>query len=115
MEYKRITYEQEDLKGALPNPSETEVIDREMGFHIAILQRGWVVVGDLFKSGSDYRMRNAAVIRNWGSTKGLGEIAIRGPTKKTILDKTPPLRFHEQTVVAFMICESDEWKKKLES
>ncbi len=43
-----------------------------------VLQRGWVMVGEFSKVGSDCSLTNAAVIRYWGTTKGLGEIAENG-------------------------------------
>jgi hypothetical protein len=53
-------------------------------FRIIVLPQGWVVVGEYDKVENS--LKNASVIRNWGTTKGLGEIAISGPTTKTILD-----------------------------
>ena len=76
---------------------------------IVILQRGWVMVGIFSKNGTQCRLDNAAVIRKWGTTKGLGEIADGGPTKDTILDKTPPVEFHELTVIAMIQCRAEKW------
>ena len=56
---------------------------------IVILDRGWVVVGWVGISGDDVTIEKASVIRVWGTSKGIGEIASGGPTKDTILD---PLR-----------------------
>lgn len=81
---------------------------------ICILQRGWVMVGRLERNGSDCTLHNAAVIRKWGTTKGLGEIAGNGPTKDTILDKTSGVvQFDYLTVVATVACKEDVWGKKL--
>ena len=76
---------------------------------IVILQRGWVMVGRFSQINSQCRLDNAAVIRKWGSTKGLGEIADNGPTASTVLDKTPPVEFHEQTVIATIQCREERW------
>jgi hypothetical protein len=77
---------------------------------IVILQRGWVMVGEFCKVGSDCSLTNAAVIRYWGTSKGLGEIAENGPIpKKTILDKCPTIRFHELTIVATIDCVGEKW------
>ena len=76
---------------------------------IIILQRGWVMVGVFSQDGSKCRLDNAAVIRKWGTTKGLGEIAEGGPTKDTILDKTPLVEFHELTIIATIQCRAEKW------
>ena len=76
---------------------------------IVILQRGWVMVGVFSQLNSQCRLDNAAVIRKWGTTKGLGEIADGGPTKDTVLDKTPPVEFHEMTVIATIQCRAEKW------
>ena len=41
---------------------------------IVILQRGWIMIGRLERNGSDCKLHNAATIRSWGTTKGLGDI-----------------------------------------
>lgn len=79
---------------------------------IVILQRGWVAVGKYYREGDDCRLENASIIRNWGTTKGLGEIALDGPTSKTILDSCPTIRFHVLTAVASIDCVESKWKLK---
>jgi len=79
---------------------------------IVILQRGWIMVGRLEKKGSDCKLHDASVIRNWGTTKGLGEIAMGGPTKDTKLDECGGVvEFDYLTVVACISCNEDKWKK----
>lgn len=80
---------------------------------IAILQRGWVMVGRFGKKGTQCFLEDASIVRNWGSTKGLGEIASNGPTDKTILDPCGKVEFHELTAVALVECSQDKWKKAL--
>lgn len=80
-----------------------------LGKQIVILQRGWVVVGDLFKEGQKYWINNGAVIRRWGTSTGLGELALKGPLKDTILDPvTDGMWFHELTIIGAMPC-SGKW------
>lgn len=77
---------------------------------IVVLQRGWVMVGKLEKNGSECKLHNASVIRNWGTTKGLGEIAINGPTTLTKLDKCGgEVEFDYLTVVCAISCNEDKW------
>lgn len=81
---------------------------------ILILQRGWVMVGYFKKSGNECSLLRANVIRSWGTTKGLGEIAGNGPTINTKLDKCFGLvEFDYLTVVACISCEESKWKNVL--
>ena len=78
--------------------------------HIVILQRGNVMMGDFYRYGSDCELRNASVIRRWGTTGGLGEIAKNGPVKSgenapTVLDDcNGTVYFDYLTVVAAIKC-----------
>lgn len=69
---------------------------------IVILQRGWIVVGDVEQVGTKVTITDASVIRRWGTTNGLGQLALAGPTKETILDACGTVRAHELAVVATM-------------
>ncbi len=81
---------------------------------IVVLQRGWVMVGKLERNGSECKLHGASVIRNWGTTKGLGEIAGNGPTSSTKLDKCNGLvEFDYLTVVASISINEDKWKSYL--
>jgi hypothetical protein len=78
---------------------------------IVILQRGWVVVGDFAQSGSQCSIKNGHVVRRWGTTKGLGELATEGPRTNTVLDPIPEMTFHELTIVGRLAC-SDKWSSQ---
>jgi len=80
---------------------------------IVVLQRGWVAVGRFSENTERCILKNANIIRVWGTTKGLGEIAVNGPTSKTVLDKCPDIRFHELTVVMTIDCVESVWNTKL--
>ena len=80
---------------------------------IVVLQRGWILVGRYQLLGDKVFIRDASVIRNWGTTKGLGELASNGPTDKTILDKCQTCECHELTVCFTMKCEISKWLNKL--
>jgi hypothetical protein len=79
---------------------------------IVILQRGWVAVGRFSQSGSDCELKQASIIRKWGTDKGLGQL-ISGPLTNTILDTCGNLRFHELAIVATMDCEASKWSQCL--
>jgi hypothetical protein len=94
-------------------PAQEEADEMDGGIRIVILQRGWIFVGKYFEHGEKCRLENANVIRNWGTTKGLGEIADNGPTSSTKLDPTPTVEFHKLTVIATIKCDTTVWKNKL--
>ena len=80
---------------------------------IVILQRGWVVVGCVTVDGDDVTISRASVIRIWGTTTGLGQIAKDGPTSKTVLDACGTVRVHRLAIVASLDCEGSKWTAKL--
>ena len=78
---------------------------------IVILQRGWVFVGKMEEDGDNRLLHNASIIRNWGTTKGLGELS-EGPTSNTKLDKCSGIvEFDKLTVVATIACDENAWSK----
>ena len=80
---------------------------------IVVLHRGHVVVGRDERTGEDVVVRHASVIRVWGTTRGLGEIAAGGPTAKTVLDSCGTVRVHALAVVFTIDCEGEKWVSKL--
>jgi hypothetical protein len=54
---------------------------------IAVLDRGFVYVGDVEYNEKGCFIRNPRNLRGWGTDKGLGHLALSGPTKNTVLDK----------------------------
>jgi hypothetical protein len=79
-----------------PKPPANLVTKRE----IVILQRGWILVGDVAKVGDELVIFDSKVIRRWGTTEGLGQLAIAGATAETTLDNTGTVTTHQLAVVA---------------
>ncbi len=77
---------------------------------IAILDRGWVVVGRFTLKGDACELANAKVVRRWGTTRGLGEIAALGPQPNTVLDDAMTVSFDIRTSVALMSCNQAAWE-----
>jgi hypothetical protein len=75
---------------------------------IVVLQRGWVVVGDVTPTGDELTIENASVIRFWGTTKGLGEL-VNGPTEKTKLDPAGTVTAHALAVVLRIDVDAEKW------
>jgi len=80
---------------------------------ILVLQRGWVVVGDLAEDGeTKVQLVNASVIRRWGTTQGLGELALKGPLKATVLDACGVVEAHPAAIVLRIPCDAAAWAGK---
>lgn len=79
---------------------------------IAILQRGWVMIGRFKRDGEMCSLDNAQVIRQWGTKRGLGEL-VDGPTSSTVLDPTGHVEFHILTVVAMIDAKEEAWASRL--
>ena len=75
---------------------------------IAVLHRGFVYIGRLEKDDKIYTLKNAYNIRRWGTTKGLGELALEGPKGNTKLDLCGEVSFHEVNFINFIKC-SEVW------
>jgi hypothetical protein len=79
------------------------------GLKIVVLQRGWVLIGEYYKTGCMIELLKPQVIRIWGTSNGLGELAMSGPTSSTKLDPTNTVTFHELTEVLSMEVERKVW------
>lgn len=75
---------------------------------IVIVQSGWVFVGD-YELDDCVRLTNASCIRVWGTTAGLGQLALKGPQKNTVLDFTGVVDVPLTSVVATLRCNPEVW------
>lgn len=76
---------------------------------IVILDRGFVLVGTVKIEGDWVETTDASVIRRWGTTKGLGEIALGGPTANTKLDPVGTVRSPLRALIGLVDCEPSKW------
>jgi hypothetical protein len=77
---------------------------------ICVLERGWVLVGNLEKDGDEYLLTKGSVIRRWGTTMGLGELATKGPLTETKLEPLPLVKFHKNQLIFTISCDESKWK-----
>lgn len=77
---------------------------------IVILQRGWVFIGKFSQEDQNCKLENAYNIRRWGTSEGLGELALKGKQAETKLDKVGTVSFHELTTVAVLDCDESVWQ-----
>jgi len=80
---------------------------------ILVLQRGWVAVGRHTKDGHEHVLTDAAIVRRWGTSKGLGQIATEGPTGSTVLDRCGTVRAHELATVLVIDADAGKWANRL--
>ncbi len=77
---------------------------------IVVLNRSWNMVGDVEIDGDFYLVSDGAVIRRWGTTAGLGELAMKGKLPETILDPLPLTKIHKDQVIFTIDCDEEKWK-----
>jgi hypothetical protein len=74
---------------------------------IVVISSGWVAIGDVTQTLTHTIINDASVIRTWGTTKGLGQIALEGPTKDTILDYAGTITCMNHAVLFLIDCVYD--------
>ena len=89
---------------------EYEPVNREdERLMIAVLDRGFVIVGKGRLENNYWHFRDVSCVRRWGTTKGLGELAKNGPLPETVLDPQPATQVHELQTVQIIDCEVEKW------
>lgn len=73
-------------------------------YKIIVLDRGWTVIGRIEVSGEYLNITSCSVIRRWGTSQGLGELAANGPLDNTKLDPCPNCTVHKLNVILIMDC-----------
>lgn len=78
---------------------------------IAVIDSGWVIVGECKCGPSVVTLTNASVIRVWGTSKGLGQLALDGPSKDTRLDKIGTVSVERSQLKFLVECDDSKWSK----
>ena len=92
----------------------SEEKNNNLPIKIVILQRGWVVIGRYSEEENDMCvLTDAYVIRRWGTSDGLGQLALNGKQSETKLEKTGIIKFHKLTSVGFIDADFNIWDKIL--
>jgi hypothetical protein len=76
------------------------------GSQIVVLDRGFVYQGNVTTLGDEVTIENAKNIRRWGTTKGLGELAAKGPQPNTVLDEAGTVTANSRAVIHFIKCNT---------
>lgn len=76
---------------------------------IIVVDRGWVLIGRFYKSENSILLKNAHVIRVWGTTEGIGELCIKGKLETTVLDKCFDVEIPDKSVIMILECDQTKW------
>lgn len=86
-----------------------EVNEVNEAISVVIAERGWVYVGRVSRSGDLLVIKDCHNIRRWGTTKGLGELALEGPKQETLLDFYGTVKIHILAVCGEVSCDEEIW------
>lgn len=89
---------------------------RSLGLQIAVFDNGFVFVGQVYLVNDDtgqwVEMLESHNVRQYGTTKGLSQLAAEGPQPETRLDAVPGLlKCARHRLNFFMQCRREAWKK----
>jgi hypothetical protein len=76
---------------------------------IAVLDRGWVFIGRATEQPGSVVLTEADCIRRWGTTTGIGELALKGPTANTKLDPAGSLTVPRSSVIVLIDASEPSW------
>jgi hypothetical protein len=85
---------------------------------IIVQDRGFVLIALVVPHEQDYTQWRAvkkAVVRVWGTTAGLGELAEKGPHKATILDDEGAGDISKLHTFRTIECNKKAWQKWINS
>ena len=78
---------------------------------IVVADRGFVYVGNVSKTESGLMITNARNIRKWGTSRGLGQLAVDGPQQGTVLDNVGTVEIPTHAVMHIIECDGEKWNK----
>lgn len=80
---------------------------------IIVCDRGFVLIGRVEQDPDEYlflRLTDCGVIRQWGTTKGLGQLAIEGLQTGTVIDREPDgTRQAKTSILRDIPCVAEKW------
>jgi hypothetical protein len=95
-----LTVEQAFALAAALNGKPASTSSTDHGHAIVVADRGHVWVGDVVTDGEWANIKGARIIRLWGTTKGLNQLANEGPLSGTKLDDRADVRVNIKAVIA---------------
>lgn len=83
---------------------------------IMLLDRGRVKVGRVYRHDSlpfYWNMVGGRIVRIWGTSRGLEQIANEGPTSSTVLDDPCDTEIPFRAVIEILNVNEEKWKSHL--
>lgn len=84
-----------------------------MNIRIVVLDRGFVAVGQLNLCGLECNLTKAFIVRRYGTSAGLGQLAKFGPRSETVLDPADKIYFPFTGMICSFECDEENWKKTI--
>ena len=86
----------------------------EYGLAIAVLDRGFVYIGQVKTNAQWCDISEASNVRYWGTKKGLGQLALEGPQPETSIDAVGLVHVPMHAVISIIPVKAvSQWKKLL--
>jgi len=76
---------------------------------IAVLDRGFVYVGECAIADGFVVISHANNVRRWGTNAGLGELAAKGPQPNTKFDPAGTVRAPLTALIHLIDCDAAAW------
>ena len=84
-----------------------------MTMKIFVLTSGWVLIGRTVSvSDNGQTIEDGSCIRAWGTSHGLGELALNGKTERTTLDYFGRGYINNAALLYTIDCDESKWPKK---
>lgn len=81
----------------------------DRGLCIAVLERGFVYVGQCTVRDGWLHIEGARCVRRWGTSNGLGQLATEGPHPTTRLDAPAAVAAPLPSVISLIHCTPEAW------
>ena len=79
--------------------------------HIVVIQSGWVFIGHRVIKDNLMTLTNSHCIRRWGTTMGLGQLALSGEQSETVLEPTGIMEVPMHAVHFSITIDPAKWTK----
>ena len=86
-----------------------EKVSLMKGFSIVVLDRGFVYIGKVTVDQEWCVIEGARNLRIWGTSRGLGQLALEGPQQDTTMDLVGTVRAPLRAVISLIDATESQW------